>query len=140
MFDTKSMDEQDYMNATKNLTMRLRLNRDLQLNKGFTDKHLINAEYGNYQKYEKNSIKHTRNEENDMGDDKFTANYIDFMRKMPSKEAEQERRGEKKALEDVITSNRIAREQFEEEAAKWSNMKNKHQEEENVLEQQLDFL
>lgn len=69
MFDTKTMSEQDYMNATKNLTMRMRLNRDLQFNKGFSDKHLINAEYGNYEKYQKNSVTHKNNETNQVGDD-----------------------------------------------------------------------
>ena len=62
MFDMKSMDEKDYMKATKNLTMRFRLNRDIQFNKGFSDKHLIKQEYGNYEKYEKNTIKKDVNE------------------------------------------------------------------------------
>ena len=52
MFDTSSMDEKDFMRATKNFTMRMRLNRDIQMNKGFADKHIIKQEYGNYEKYE----------------------------------------------------------------------------------------
>ena len=110
MFDTNSMDEQDYMNATKNMTMRMRLNRDLQLNKGFSDKHLINAEYGNYQKDEKNSITHKTDEDNNMGVDAITENHVKFLRKMPTREAEQVIREEKTRLEQQVTSNRKARE------------------------------
>lgn len=62
MFDTSSMDEKDFMRATKNFTMRMRLNRDIQMNKGFADKHIIKQEYGNYEKYEKNTIKVDTNE------------------------------------------------------------------------------
>lgn len=37
-------------NATKNLVMRHKLNRDIDLTDDFRDKYLI-KEYGNYEKY-----------------------------------------------------------------------------------------
>lgn len=91
MFDTKTIDEREYMNATKNLTMRMRLNRDIQFNKGFSDKHLIKAEYGNYEKYEKNSIEHEVDELDNMEGDHFVGNFRKFHRKLPTADAEARR-------------------------------------------------
>ncbi len=49
------------MIGTKNLTTRLRLNREVSFGEDFRKKYLF-KEYGNYEKYEKNEIKTEYNE------------------------------------------------------------------------------
>jgi len=55
-FNHVSKNEKDMMNSTKNLVMRQRLNREISFNDDFRKKYIVN-EYGNYEKYTKNSIK-----------------------------------------------------------------------------------
>jgi hypothetical protein len=43
------------MNNTKNFTMRHRLNREIDFTDDFRKKY-ITKDYGNYEKYEKNSV------------------------------------------------------------------------------------
>lgn len=45
---------------------------------------------------------------------------------MPTQEAKQQNEEEKERLEDVITSNRKAREQFEAEALRWADLKDRN--------------
>jgi len=54
-FNTVTSDETDMMNNTKNFTMRHRLNRELDFTDDFRKKYLT-KEYGNYDKYTKNSV------------------------------------------------------------------------------------
>ncbi len=43
------------MNNTKNYTTRHRLNRDVQYTDDFRKKYMV-KEYGNYEKYERNTV------------------------------------------------------------------------------------
>lgn len=52
-FNLSTSNETDMMNATKNFTIRHRLNKDLDFNDDFRKK-FITKEYGNYEKYEQN--------------------------------------------------------------------------------------
>ena len=56
MFNMNTLTEKELMNATKNITNRLRLNRDLELNRKFSDQHLIKSQYGDYEKYDSAKI------------------------------------------------------------------------------------
>lgn len=87
-FNHVTSNEQDMMNNTKNFTMRHRLNREIDFTDDFRKKY-ITKDYGNYEKYEKNSV-HT---EYDAGvqentHDKIYENYMNLIRNMPTKEAE----------------------------------------------------
>ena len=55
-FNAVTSNEQDMMNATKNFTMRSRLNKELDFTDDFRKKY-ITKDYGNYEKYTKNSVK-----------------------------------------------------------------------------------
>lgn len=52
-FNLSTSNEKDMMNATKNFTMRHRLNKDLDFTDDFRKK-FITKEYGNYEKYDQN--------------------------------------------------------------------------------------
>jgi len=85
-FNIVSKNEKDMMNNTKNMTMRLRLNREIDYTEDFRKKHLI-KDYGNYEKYEKNSV----NLEYDEGvdettHDKIYANFMDMLKRLPVKD------------------------------------------------------
>ena len=54
-FNASTMTEKEMMNNTKNFTMRYRLNREIDFTEDFRKKYLT-KEYGNYEKYDKNSI------------------------------------------------------------------------------------
>jgi hypothetical protein len=54
-FNNVSQNEKDMMNNTKNFVMRHRLNKEISFNDDFRKKYMTN-EYGNYEKYEKNSV------------------------------------------------------------------------------------
>lgn len=84
MFQTGEMSERDFMNTTKSLTTRMRLNRDIQFNKEFQDR-FITKEYGNYDKYTKNTVNINQVEENQQSHDLFFENYMRMMEKMPTK-------------------------------------------------------
>ena len=44
------------MNNTRNLVMRMKLNRDINFTDDFRKQHMI-KNYGNYEKYDKNKVK-----------------------------------------------------------------------------------
>ena len=54
-FNNVSENERDMMNNTKNFVMRHRLNREINFSDDFRKKYMTN-EYGNYEKFEKNSV------------------------------------------------------------------------------------
>ena len=67
------------MRNTKNYTMRHRLNREVSYSQDFTKRFLTN-EYGNYDKYERNSVKLEYKEEDKTYDeDKIYQNYLNMI-------------------------------------------------------------
>lgn len=88
-FNNVSKNEKDMMNSTKNLVMRQRLNREISFNDDFRKKYIVN-EYGNYEKYTKNSIKIEREEGEDYAStfDKAYGNYLDFVKRLPTVESQ----------------------------------------------------
>lgn len=54
-FDIVGKNERDMMNQTKNYATRLRLNRQIDFSDDFR-KRFMTREYGNYEKYDKNSV------------------------------------------------------------------------------------
>jgi hypothetical protein len=62
--------------------MRLRLNREINFDDDFRKRFMTN-EYGNYEKYEKNSVtEEVEKGEEDYGYDKFNKNYIEMMKRL----------------------------------------------------------
>ena len=119
MFQTGDMSERDYMNATKNLTTRMRLNRDIQFNKEFQDKY-ITKEYGNYDKYTKNTVEIKQDEENaQQRDDLFYQNYTLMMKKLPSKSNEVNKENHKKGIEELIQQESQTAKEFTKELIDW---------------------
>lgn len=55
-FNHVTSNEQDMMNATKNFTMRKRLNREHDNYSDDFRKKYITQDYGNYEKYKNNSV------------------------------------------------------------------------------------
>lgn len=133
------MDEKDFMRATKNFTMRMRLNRDIQMNKGFADKHIIKQEYGNYEKYEKNTIKVDTNEQDQFAQDKFHENYMRFIRKMPTKMQDKEQEAVREEISDLITSQQFAHEEFPEKFMEYKGVRDDNAAEIEALDQEQDF-
>lgn len=54
-FNNVTKNEKDMMNNTKNYTTRFRLNREINFTEDFRNK-FMTKEYGNYEKYTKNSV------------------------------------------------------------------------------------
>lgn len=84
-FNNVSENEKDMMNSTKNLVMRQRLNREISFKDDFRKKYIVN-DYGNYEKYDKNSVSIEREEGEDFTStyDKAYGNYLDFIKRLPT--------------------------------------------------------
>jgi hypothetical protein len=54
-FNTVGKNEKDLMQATKTITQRMRLTKQVKFDEDFR-KRYIAREYGNYEKYEKNAV------------------------------------------------------------------------------------
>lgn len=81
-FKNVSQDESDLMQNTKSYVMRLRMNKEIDFTDDFRKKHMT-REYGNYRKYEKNSIsQETDKGENDDGRDRFQRNNNEMMKRI----------------------------------------------------------
>lgn len=79
-FNVVGKNEKDMMANTKNFVTRTRLRREVTLNEDFR-KRFMTRDYGNYEKYEKNSIQgETESGEKDFGEDVFVKNYNRMLR------------------------------------------------------------
>lgn len=102
-FNHVSSSEQDMMNNTKNFTMRHRLNRDLDFSDDFRRKYMT-KEYGNYQKYEKNSVETVYDEGvEESTTDKLYENYMRLIRTLPTGEAEEMEKTKRDDIRDMLT-------------------------------------
>ena len=119
-FNNVSQNEQDMMNSTKNLVMRKRLNREISFNDDFRRKYIVN-EYGNYEKYQKNSISVEREEGEDFSSsfDKAYGNYLDFVKRLPTVEGEQMREKDREDIRELLTSQEKAHQEFNENFFEW---------------------
>jgi hypothetical protein len=87
-FNIVQKSEQDMMNNTKNFTMRYRLNREIDFSDDFRKKYMT-KEYGNYEKYTKNSIETIHDDGKDETvHDKIYENYVNLIKRLPTKEAD----------------------------------------------------
>jgi hypothetical protein len=94
--------------------MRQRLNRDVQFNDDFRRKHLVN-EYGNYEKYENNTVKLDYDEGKESTSvDKSYENYINLIKRLPTKEADNMKQDERNTIDDMLTSQEIGHTEFSE--------------------------
>ena len=76
------------MNNTKNFTMRHRLNREIDFTDDFRKRFMI-KEYGNYDKYTKNSVEtiHDQGKE-EVNWDKIYENFMNVVNRLPTEEAD----------------------------------------------------
>lgn len=107
-FDTVGKNERELMNNSKNFQTRLRLNRQVEFTEDFR-KRFMTREYGNYQKYENNSItENVEKGEDDVGADPFLKNNRDMMRRVKLMENQEEIEQENEGIEDIMKNDQIA--------------------------------
>lgn len=81
-------DEKDMMNNTKNFTMRYRLNREIDFTDDFRKKYMT-KEYGNYDKYTKNTVETVHDQGKDEASyDKIYENFMNVVKRLPTVEAD----------------------------------------------------
>lgn len=113
-FNNVTKNEKDMMNNTKNYVMRHRLNREISYNDDFRKKYMTN-EYGNYEKYEKNSVKTEYDAgEDENNHDKFYENYMNLVKRLPTKEAEDMAKKKRDDIHDMLTDTDTAHQEFPE--------------------------
>ena len=102
------------MNNTKNYTMRYRLNRDMEFNENFRKKY-VSKDYGNYEKYEKNSVatKYDAGVEATT-DDKLYENYMKLIKTLPTQEAEDFEKQKRDDIKDLLTDQNETHQTFKE--------------------------
>jgi hypothetical protein len=85
-FQNMGNGERDMINQSKNYAMRLRLSRDIEFTDDFRKKYMT-REYGNYEKYEKNSIEEENERgENDDGSDRLLRNDREMTMRLKTEE------------------------------------------------------
>jgi hypothetical protein len=103
-FQNMGNGERDMINQSKNYAMRLRLNRDIEFTDDFRKKYMT-REYGNYEKYEKNSIEEENERgENDDGSDRLLRNDREMMMRIKTDDSFIEKNEKKEAFEDLLTN------------------------------------
>lgn len=107
------------MRNTKNYSMRHRLNREVSHSEDFTKRFLTN-EYGNYDKYEKNKID-LKYKEDGLKEDKdmIYENYLEMLKKLPTKERQRKENKKREDIENMLTNQEYAHEQFAENYLAW---------------------
>ena len=92
------------MNNTKNFTMRARLNREIDFTEDFRKKYMT-REYGNYDKYEKNSVSTDYDDGGVEPSDynKLYANYMNLIKRLPTEEAEDMKKQKATDLKGLLT-------------------------------------
>ena len=107
-FNNVTKNERDMMNNTKNFVMRHRLNRDIDFTDDFR-KRFMTKEYGNYDKYEKNSISLTEEDGKDeINEDKMYENYMNLLKRLPTKEADEIKQKKKEDIKDMVMDKNYA--------------------------------
>jgi len=99
--------------------MRMRLNRDIDFNDDFR-RNYMTKEYGNYDKYDKNKVGVDYDEgKYDLGDDKFYENYMNMLRRLPTKEAKEMKEKKRDDIKDIINDKDRAYAEFHENYVDW---------------------
>lgn len=107
-FNVISKNEKDMMNQSKNYMDRLRLNREVQFTEDFRKK-FMTKDYGNYEKYEKNSVEQELEKgDKDSGRDTFWKNHTNMVRRLNTIEGEHQRQDDKETMEDLLTNDSYA--------------------------------
>jgi len=135
-----SQNEKDMMNNTKNYVMRHRLNREISFNDDFRKKYMTN-EYGNYEKYEKNKVSTVYDKgEDENNHDKFFENYMNLVKRLPTKEAEEMSKQKRKDINDMLTDTDSAHQEFPEAFFNWKVETDKAAVIEKEIDEEMDFL
>lgn len=128
------------MNNTKNFVMRHRLNREISYSDDFRKKYMTN-EYGNYEKYDKNKVETVYDEGYDENNtDKFYENYMNLVKRLPTKEAEAMKERNRKDIDSLLTAQEIAHKEFPEAFFKWKVETDKAAVREKEIDEEFDFL
>ena len=107
-FDTLTQNEQDVMQNTKNYELRLRMNREVSHTEDFR-KRFMTREYGNYEKYEKNTVtEEVERGQDDLGNDPLFKNDREATQRMKTLEGDYLNDREHKRLEDMLTNDQYA--------------------------------
>lgn len=117
-FMSVTSDEKDMMNHTKNYTMRHRLNRELQFTDDFRKKYMV-KDYGNYEKYERNTVHTIVDESSTAGYDRMYENYMQLIKRLPTREAKELEDTKKKDIEEHLHREDIAHQEFGKEFFEW---------------------
>jgi len=100
------------MRHSQDFKTRMRLRKDIEYGEDYRKK-LISKDYGNYEKYEKNSVKEEREDtQKDQGYDMFMRNAYDMMSRMDIEEQDDIDKEERGAIEDLLTNKDILDNQY----------------------------
>lgn len=107
-FNVVSKNEKDLMNQTKNFAQRVRLGRDIDFTEDFR-KRFMTRDYGNYEKYEKNTItEEVEKGSTDNGLDTFWKNNNEMLKRLKSLESERKKENDNAKMEDLLTNTHYA--------------------------------
>lgn len=91
------------MQSSKSYITRLRLHKEVNFTDDFRKKHMT-RDYGNYSKYEKNSIaEEVEKGQNDDGMDRFMKNSVEMMKRVNSMDSQHFREKENKTFENLLS-------------------------------------
>ena len=128
------------MNNTKNFTMRHRLNRDLEFSDDFRRKYMT-KEYGNYQKYENNSVETVYDEGvEETTTDRLYENYMHLIRTLPTKEAEEMEETKRDDIRDMLTNQSETHKTFADRYLKYQTQTEQVQPELDQIEEECEFI
>jgi len=139
-FNIVTSNEKDMMNNTKNYTMRHRLNRELDFTDDFRTKYMT-KEYGNYDKYSKNSVKNEfDNGETEIDSDKFYENYMQLLKRLPTKEADRMKDKKRDDIKNLLTNQEYGHQEFGNKYFDWKVEEEKTKAAENRIDEEVEFM
>jgi hypothetical protein len=82
----------------------------------------MTQEYGNYEKYDKNRVKlEYKEEEEQWGTDKIYANYLEMLKRLPTRERDEANKVKRNEIHDLLTTQEHAHEEFADLFHKWKH-------------------
>lgn len=98
-------------------------------------------EYGNYDKYEKNSVSTVYDAgEDENNHDKFFENYMNLIKRLPTKEADDIKTQKRQDIQNLLTDTDIAHVEFPDAYFDWKVETDKSQAREKEIDEEMEFM
>jgi hypothetical protein len=97
-------------------------------------------DYGNYEKYERNTVHTIVDESSTAGYDRMYENYMQLIKRLPTREAKELEDTKKKDIEEHLHREDIAHQEFGREFFEWKQEEEKSAYLTKALEEEDDFL